>query len=205
MESTIRIERYADQGRCVGHIDGRVVFVRFALPGELVRVVLDEPHDREDRFWTGEVTEVLEASEDRVEPVWPLAGPLAMGGGVGGADLVHVSLPGQLKWKSMSIAEQMRRLGHVDVDVPIERMPEDEAEQGLHWRTRIEMIADENGRPSMRRRGTHVRVPIDTMPLASRALLNVAEKEHVWDGGFTPGSQIRLSVCTYQSVTQPPL
>ena len=41
MESTIRIERYADQGRCVGHIDGRVVFVRFALPGELVRVVLD--------------------------------------------------------------------------------------------------------------------------------------------------------------------
>ena len=37
MESTIRIERYADQGRCVGHIDGRVVFVRFALPGELVR------------------------------------------------------------------------------------------------------------------------------------------------------------------------
>ena len=53
MESTIRIERYADQGRCVGHIDGRVVFVRFALPGELVRVVLDEPHDREDRFWTG--------------------------------------------------------------------------------------------------------------------------------------------------------
>ena len=194
MESTIRIERYADQGRCVGHIDGRVVFVRFALPGELVRVVLDEPHDREDRVWTGEVTEVLEASEDRVEPVWPLAGPLAMGGGVGGADLVHVSLPGQLKWKSMSIAEQMRRLGHVDVDVPIERMPEDEAEQGLHWRTRIEMIADENGRPSMRRRGTHVRVPIDTMPLASRALLNVAEKEHVWDGGFTPGSQIRLSV-----------
>ena len=194
MESTIRIERYADQGRCVGHIDGRVVFVRFALPGELVRVVLDEPHDREDRFWTGEVTEVLEASEDRVEPVWPLAGPLAMGGGVGGADLAHVSLPGQLKWKSMSIAEQMRRLGHVDVDVPIERMPEDEAEQGLHWRTRIEMIADENGRPSMRRRGTHVRVPIDTMPLASRALLNVAEKEHVWDGGFTPGSQIRLSV-----------
>ena len=154
MESTIRIERHADQGRCVGHIDGRVVFVRFALPGELVRVVLDEPHDREDRFWTGEVTEVLEASEDRVEPVWPLAGPLAMGGGVGGADLVHVSLPGQLKWKSTSIAEQMRRLGHVDVDVPIERMPEDEAEQGLHWRTRIEMIADENGRPSMRRRGT---------------------------------------------------
>lgn len=194
MEATIRIERYADQGRCVGHIDGRVVFVRFALPGELVRIVLDEPHDREDRFWTGEVVEVIEASEDRVEPVWPLAGPLAVGGGVGGADLVHVSLEGQLKWKSITVYEQMQRLGHVDVDVPIERMPDDIETNGLHWRTRIEMIVDDEGRPSMRRRGSHVRVPIDTMPLASEALLSVAEREHVWDGGFTPGSQIRLSV-----------
>ena len=100
MEATIRIERYADQGRCVGHLDGRVVFVRFALPGELVRVVLDEPHDRDDRYWTGEVVEVVEPSEDRVTPPWPLAGPLAMGGGVGGADLVHVSLEGQLRWKA---------------------------------------------------------------------------------------------------------
>ena len=50
MNAQVRIERYADQGRCVGHIDGRVVFVRFALPGELVQVALDEPHDRDDRL-----------------------------------------------------------------------------------------------------------------------------------------------------------
>ena len=86
MDVEMTIERYADQGRCVGHVDGRVVFVRFALPGEKVRVTLDEPHDRADRFWTGEVTEVLEASPERVQPAWPLAGPIAQGGGVGGAD-----------------------------------------------------------------------------------------------------------------------
>lgn len=166
MQAEVRIERYADQGRCVAHIDGRVVFVRFALPDELVRVELDEPHDRDDRFWTGEVVEVLEPSEDRVTPAWPLAGPLAMGGGVGGADLVHVSLPGQLKWKAITVSEQMSRLGHIDVAVPIERMPGDKAAGGLNWRTRIEMIADDNGMPSMRRRGTHNRVAIDTMPLA---------------------------------------
>ena len=163
MQAEVRIERYADQGRCVAHIDGRVVFVRFALPDELVRVELDEPHDRDDRFWTGEVVEVLEPSEDRVTPAWPLAGPLAMGGGVGGADLVHVSLPGQLKWKAITVSEQMSRLGHIDVAVPIERMPGDKAAGGLNWRTRIEMIADD-------------------------------KREHVWEGGFEPGSQIRLSV-----------
>ncbi|NEG54435.1 class I SAM-dependent RNA methyltransferase [Bifidobacterium platyrrhinorum] len=194
MEAEVRIERYADQGRCVAHIDGRVVFVRFALPGELVRVRLDEPHDRDDRFWTGEVVEVVEPSEDRVEPAWPLAGPLAMGGGVGGADLVHVSLPGQLRWKAVTVSEQLGRLGHVDIAVPVERMDGDEELGGLNWRTRIEMIADEDGRPSMRRRGTHVRVPLDTMPLATGTLLDVASSRGVWDGGFEPGSQIRLSV-----------
>ena len=194
MQAKVRIERYADQGRCVAHIDGRVVFVRFALPGELVRIELDEPHDRDERFWTGEVVEVLAASPDRVEPAWPLAGPLASGGGVGGADLVHVCLPGQIRWKSVTVSEQMSRLGHVDVTVPVERMPGDEELRGLNWRTRIEMIADGQGRPSMRRRGTHMRVPIDTMPLATRTLLKVADVKHVWDGGFEPGSQIRLAV-----------
>lgn len=194
MQAEVRIERYADQGRCVAHIDGRVVFVRFALPGELVRIELDEPHDRDERFWTGEVVEVLEANADRVEPAWTLAGPLAMGGGVGGADLVHVSLAGQLTWKAVTVSEQMKRLGHVDVAVPVSRAAGDEELGGLHWRTRIEMIADENGMPSMRRRGTHVRVPLSTMPLATNALLDVAAANGVWDGGFEPGSQIRLSV-----------
>lgn len=47
----------------------------------------------------------------------------------------------------------------------------------------------------MRRRGSHMRIPIDTMPLASRALLAVANGVRVWGGvGFEPGSQIRLSV-----------
>ncbi|MCI1832567.1 MAG: methyltransferase [Bifidobacterium sp.] len=195
MQATIRIERYADQGRCIAHIDGRVVFVRFALPGELVRLELDEPHDRDDRFWTGEVVEVLEPSADRVACAWPLAGPLASGGGVGGADLVHVGLEGQLRWKSWIITEQMRRLGHLDVDpVPVSRMCDDVRLGGLHWRTRIEMIADEHGHPSMHRRGSHVRVPVDDMPLASRSLLAVANELDVWKLDLAPGSQLRIAV-----------
>ncbi|MDD6374062.1 MAG: RNA methyltransferase [Bifidobacteriaceae bacterium] len=192
MDIEMTVERYADQGRCVGHVDGRVVFVRFALPGERVRVTLDEPHERKDRFWTGEVSEVLEPSPDRVEPAWPLAGPLSAGGGVGGADLIHVSLPGQLAWKKYVIDDQMRRLGHVDTDVEVVRAPGDIANDGLHWRTRIELIADDEGHPSMRRRESHQRVPIDDMPLASGHLLDVARREDVWDTQYEPGDQIRI-------------
>lgn len=195
MQAEIRIERFADQGRCVGHIDGRVVFVRFALPGELLRVTVDEPHDREDRFWTAEVDEVIEPSPDRVPYAWPLAGPLSAGGGVGGADLCHVSLAGQLTWKSQIIGEQIRRLGHQDVDVPISRPGSGSGnEEGLHWRTRIEMIADEQGLPSMRRRGTHQRVRVRDMPLATTTLLGIAEEQALWDTSFVPGTHIRLAV-----------
>mgnify|MGYP000214157236 CR=1 FL=1 len=194
MQAEVRIERYADQGRCVAHIDGRVVFVRFALPDELVRVELDEP----TTGTTGSGPAKSSRFSSRPKTESPRHGhlpvPWRWAGGVGGADLVHVSLPGQLKWKAITVSEQMSRLGHIDVAVPIERMPGDKAAGGLNWRTRIEMIADDNGMPSMRRRGTHNRVAIDTMPLATRTLLDVAKREHVWEGGFEPGSQIRLSV-----------
>ena len=197
MQVTMRIERYADQGRCVGHLDGRVVFVRFALPGELVVVRMDEPMRAKAHFFTGEVVEVLEPSADRVEPQWKLAGPLAQGGGVGGADLIHVSLPGQIRWKASVIANQFQRLAHMDVvesDVNVERMPGDEELNGFNWRTRMELVADDEGRLSMRKRESHDRIAIDTMPLASRAVLAVADSLDLWNREFEPNSQIRLAV-----------
>ena len=197
MQVTMRIERYADQGRCVGHLDGRVVFVRFALPGELVVVRMDEPMRAKAHFFTGEVVEVLEPSADRVEPQWKLAGPLAQGGGVGGADLIHVSLPGQIRWKASVIANQFQRLAHMDVsasDITVERMPEDEELNGFNWRTRMELVADDEGRLSMRKRESHDRIAVDTMPLASRAVLAVADSLDLWNRTFSPNSQIRLAV-----------
>ena len=197
MQVTMRIERYADQGRCVGHLDGRVVFVRFALPGELVVVRMDEPMRAKAHFFTGEVVEVLEPSADRVEPQWKLAGPLAQGGGVGGADLIHVSLPGQIRWKASVIANQFQRLAHMDVsasDITVERMPGDEELNGFNWRTRMELVADDEGRLSMRKRESHDRIAVDTMPLASRAVLAVADSLDLWNRKFEPNSQIRLAV-----------
>ena len=197
MQVTMRIERYADQGRCVGHLDGRVVFVRFALPGELVVVRMDEPVRAKAHFFTGEVVEVLEPSADRVEPQRKLAGPLAQGGGVGGADLIHVSLPGQIRWKASVIANQFQRLAHMDVadsDITIERMPGDEELNGFNWRTRMELVADDEGRLSMRKRESHDRIAIDAMPLASRAVLAVADSLDLWNRSFSPNAQIRLAV-----------
>ncbi|EPI58529.1 hypothetical protein HMPREF1578_01552, partial [Gardnerella pickettii JCP8017B] len=108
-----------------------------------------------------------------------------------------VSLPGQIRWKASVIANQFQRLAHMDVsdnDVNVERIPGDEELNGFNWRTRMELVADDEGRLSMRKRESHERIAIDTMPLASRAVLAVADSLDLWNRSFSPNAQIRLAV-----------
>lgn len=64
----------AHGGHCVARLDGRVIFVRHALPGE--RVLARITDDGEDaKFWRADAVEILDASEDRVPAAWPAAGP----------------------------------------------------------------------------------------------------------------------------------
>lgn len=205
MQAVVKIERFADQGRCIAHHEGRVLFVRFALPGETVRVSIDLPAKPRASFWNAEVVEVLDPSPHRVAPPWGLAGPLAMGGGAGGADLIHVDRVGQLEWKSAMIAEQCNRIGklgdvHVSIatadGVSLEELrgnPDLEPYGGLHWRTRLEMMINHRGRTAMRRRHSHEHVPIETMPLATKALLAVADRHDLWHA-MPPNSRVRIAV-----------
>ena len=72
------MERPAPGGDCVAHApDGRVVFLRGALPGERVRARVT---DENRRLLRADTVEVLEASADRVAPPCPLAVPGRCGG-----------------------------------------------------------------------------------------------------------------------------
>ena len=82
----------AHGGSCVArHPDGpggRVVFVRHALPGERVRVLVTE--DRGGSFCFGDAVEILSSSPGRVAPPCPHAGP----GRCGGCDWQHADAGG---------------------------------------------------------------------------------------------------------------
>ena len=175
-EFKVVIEKFADQGRCITHIDGRTVFVRFALPGEEVLISIDQPARKEARFWTGEVKEVFSPSPFRIDPLWKEAGPKAEGGGIGGVDLCFVSLEGQIAWKKWVIESQLKRLGGTEEECPVERLKFDLENGGLHWRSRIDLLTNSDGRPSMRKRESHSLVSISTMPLCSSPLLEEAKK-----------------------------
>ena len=85
----VEVGPVAHGGHCVARHEGRVLFVRHALPGERVRVVVTDGHDG-SAFLRADAVEVLEPSPDRVEPPCPWAGP----GRCGGCDWQHASLAG---------------------------------------------------------------------------------------------------------------
>lgn len=123
----------AHGGHCVARVDGRVIFVRHALPGEVVTVeITDTSHAR---YWRGDAVEVHTASADRVDPVCPVAVP----GGCGGCDLQHVTAEGQLEWKRQVVAELLAHKGFT-FDGPVEQV-----EPSLGWRTRMRYVAVPGG------------------------------------------------------------
>ncbi len=151
---TVEIGQVAHGGHCVARAEGRVVFVRHALPGETVEVVVTEGGDG-DRFWRADAVGVLEPSDDRVPAPCPYAGPDACGG----CDFQHVALPAQRELKAAVVREQLSRLAGLDVAVTVEPVPGDD--DGLHWRTRQRYVELPDGRRGMRKHRSHDVVPID--------------------------------------------
>lgn len=180
---TLEVGPVAHGGHCVARHEGRVVFVRHTLPGERVRARLTEAGPTA-RFWRADAVEVVEPSPDRVPSAWPDAGP----GGVGGGELAHVALPAQRSWKSAVVQEQLRRLAHDDRPVVVEPAPGDDARGGLGWRTRVELVADAEGRAGMHPHRSHEVVALRAMPLA----VAPADVDAVLAARWPPGSRITL-------------
>ncbi|WP_250279569.1 TRAM domain-containing protein [Frankia sp. Cppng1_Ct_nod] len=141
----------AHGGTCVARDNGRVVFVRHALPGERVRARLtDTSHAR---YWRADAVEVLRASTDRVDPPCPHAGA----GRCGGCDWQHASVAAQRRFKAEVVREQLHRLAGLDHPVEVEAL--DGAPEGLGWRTRMRYTLTERGEVALRGSRSHEVVP----------------------------------------------
>jgi len=166
----LRIGPPAHGGHCVARHEGRVIFVRHTAPGELVRVQITATTARYQR---GDAVHVLQAAPDRVPTRWPEAGP----GGVGGGELAHLRLPAQREWKRQVLLDTLARIGHLDAEHPalagvqVQALPGDQENDGLHYRSRISLHADEDGRAGMYGHRSHRIHPLAQMPLADQRIL----------------------------------
>src|SRR4051794_15865574 len=86
--------------------DGRVTFVAGALPGERVRVEIDD--SRRD-FARGHVVEVLDPSPLRVAPPCP-----ELARGCGSCQWQHITADGQRELKRDIVIDALRRVGRFD-------------------------------------------------------------------------------------------
>ncbi len=155
----IRVERAATGG-AVGRLDdGRVVFVRHALPGELVRVTISETNKK---FLRGEATEILEASDQRVGPPCAYAHPF----GCGGCDLQHASSEAQASWKQSIVHEHLRRIAGLELDFSL-TAPPSKAEGS---RTRLRCAVDDDGQLALRGFRSHDLVSLDECWIADDRL-----------------------------------
>jgi len=114
----VTIESLSHDGRGVAHVNGKVVFIDEALPGEIVDFVYTD--SRKD-YAEGKPVALHLRSEHRVEPGCPHFGVC------GGCSFQHVDDVEQIHFKEELLQEQFRRIGKVDIP---EIWP---ALTGPHW------------------------------------------------------------------------
>ena len=119
-------------GHWVARHEGRVLFVRHGLEGEVVRVRVTA---LARRHGFADVVEVLEPSAHRVTPPCPVAGVC------GGCDFQHVEVAHQRELKRQVVAEQLLRLAGLTWDGTVEGVEP----PALGWRTRMRYHAGPQG------------------------------------------------------------
>jgi tRNA/tmRNA/rRNA uracil-C5-methylase (TrmA/RlmC/RlmD family) len=166
----------AHGGHCVARSpDGRVVFVRHALPGERVRAAVTEVRRG---YLRADAVEVLEAAPDRVEPPCKYARP----GRCGGCDFQHATPAAQHELKAAVVRELLTRIGRLspaeveDLRVRVEPLPGGP----LGWRTRAQYAVDAEGRPGFRKHRSHDVIPIDRCLIAHPAIQEAPVTDRTW-------------------------
>jgi tRNA/tmRNA/rRNA uracil-C5-methylase (TrmA/RlmC/RlmD family) len=175
-EVELDITNVAHGGVFVARHEGRVVFVPDTMPGERVRVRLGDT--RHDRFWRGEVVEVLEAAPERQPHVWSAASverPPAQR--AGGAEFGHIRLEHQRELKRRVIEDALARTAKLSSEaiatagvdggrVTVEPVA-GETPDGTGWRTRVRLQVDRDGRIGPFAPRSHTVIPVEDHPLAT--------------------------------------
>ncbi len=122
----VHIESLASEGKALAHIDGQVLFVPFACPGDICDVQVVK---KKKSFIEGKILRLHKASEQRVEPI------CSHFGYCGGCKWQHIPYVEQLRSKEQIVRDAMERLGKVQID---EYLPILGAKETERYRNKLE-------------------------------------------------------------------
>ena len=131
----LSISRLSHEGRGIAQVDGKLVFVEGALPGETVRACYTASHKKYDEART---QEVLSASPDRVEQI------CAHFSLCGGCSLQHLARSAQIAFKQAVLAEQFRHFGGIEPAQWLPPLVDEEAAYRRKARLGVKFVIKKN-------------------------------------------------------------
>ena len=182
-ELTVTTGPPANGGSCVARHEGRVVFVRYALPAERVRVRVVADHGS---YWHADVVEVLEASPDRVESLCPIAGVDR----AGCCDMAFAAPEAARRLKGAVVANQLARLGGYhwcdESDAVAEPIGTGDS---TGWRTRVRLDTSDDGHAGFHRyHSAELVTDLRCGQLPPGALDGLS------DSGWPPGAHLHIAL-----------
>lgn len=110
----VTVEDYAAEGKSLARIDGKVIFIENAVPGDVVDIRL---HKNKKDWAEGEAVNFLSYSPNRVQPFCQHFGVC------GGCKWQHMLYDAQLTYKQKSVTDALQRLAKVELTGMIPILP----------------------------------------------------------------------------------
>ena len=127
----VTIESVAAEGKAVAHVDGMVVFVDFAVPGDIVDIQVCK---KKKNYMEGFITRIVTPSPDRVDAFCEHFGTC------GGCRWQPLPYRMQLDAKRRQVYDQLVRIGHLEVPEIRPTLP---SERTQFYRNKLEFSASE--------------------------------------------------------------
>ena len=128
----ILIEDIAAEGKAIGRVDSKVVFVPFAIPGDVVDIQVT---NNRKSFMEGYVIRWHSYSPNRVEPFCSHFGLC------GGCKWQNLPYSEQLRYKQRQVADQLKRIGKLPIS---EISPIIGSKNTTHYRNKLEFTFSES-------------------------------------------------------------
>ena len=152
----LNIEKLVYGGDGLARPDGQVALLPFVLPGEEVEA---EVARAKNDLLRGRVVEVISPSSHRVAPPCPYYYRC------GGCQYQHADYAYQLEQKQAILLEVLRRIGKIELDVPVEVI----AAEPWGYRNRAQLHV-EDGAIGYFEHGSHTLCPVERCPISSPRL-----------------------------------
>ena len=168
----MNIERLDDLGRGIGYLDGKITFIPWTIPGDVVEVIVTENHKK---YNVAKVKQFIKYSEKRIQPPCPYFTKC------GGCTLQNLAYNDTLEYKVKKIKNIFKK-NKIDINLEIIANS-----NPYNYRNKISLKVI-HGKIGFFENSTHQLVEIDGCIISNQALnkcIPLIEKMNIINGSIT--------------------